>query len=463
MIMPKIMSPQLKLACGRLMACEKMPYFSAALHALTPCYVPKGSLGTFGVTKTGILLVDEEALEKWNVPQIAGVLVHEALHIIRDHYARGVRLKYAEDLWNISADCAINDDLVAARLKLPETACHPATFKLPTGQTEEFYYEELLRKAKQCPTCSAQSRQGQGSGQENGQGQTQGQTKGKGQKKKSKNSSKQPPCPRCSSPDEPTTTGGWCGSGAGRPVPGEPIDEVDEQAKGGRSEAELNALRRRVAEDIQQATSKQPGTVPAGLARWANDYAKPAKINWRAKLARLTRNAMGYRPGAVDFRYHRPSRRQAAFGYGLGHPILPALVRPVPKCAIAVDTSGSMSGADLAVAIRESLGILQAVGAQVTFLSCDTKVSAVREVHTAKAMMATLQGGGGTSFLPIFEAVSKVRPLPEILIVATDGWGPAPRLPLRGVHTIWLLIGKNSRRPMFPENSWGAMVQVDDL
>jgi predicted metal-dependent peptidase len=122
-----------------------------------------------------------------------------------------------------------------------------------------------------------------------------------------------------------------------------------------------------------------------------------------------------------------------------------------------------MSGADLAVAVRESLGILQAVGAQVTFLSCDTKVSAVREVHTAKAMMATLQGGGGTSFLPIFAAISKVRPRPEILIVATDGWGPAPKLPLHGVHTIWLLIGKNSRQPMFPAQPWGAMVQVDDL
>jgi predicted metal-dependent peptidase len=450
------------------MACEKMPYFSAALHALTPCYVPKGSLGSFGVTKTGILLVDEEALEKWNVPQIAGVLVHEALHIIRDHHSRGARLKCAEDLWNTATDCEIDDDLKAAHIKLPETACYPDSYKLPTGQTAEFYYDELLRKAKQCPSCSSQEGQGQGqdpvqkSGQ--GQGQTQGQTKGKGQKKNnSKKSSGQPKCPRCESPDKPTATGGWCGSGGGHPVPGEPIDEADDQTKGGRSEAELNALRKRVAEEIQQATSKQPGTVPAGLARWATDYAKPAKINWRAKLARLTRNAMGYRPGAVDFRYHRPSRRQAAFGYGLGHPILPALVRPVPKCAIAVDTSGSMSGADLAVAVRESLGILQAVGAQVTFLSCDTKVSAVREVHTAKAMMATLQGGGGTSFLPIFDAISKVRPRPEILIVATDGWGPAPKLPLHGVHTIWLLIGKNSCQPMFPAQPWGAMVQVDDL
>ncbi len=479
--MVDVMSPETKLASGRLYAVEKMPYFAAALHALTPVWVERGTLGTFGVTPTSLLIVDPEAVERWTVPEIGVVLLHEAMHVLREHSARAQRISAIQEIWGIAVDGEINDDLAAAKLPLPKEGILPRKFNLPNGKTAEEYYAMLLKQAQRCPQCGNMPGDGgQGQG-DDGQGQSstgRGQGKrGKGRKPDKEQGSG--PCPRCSVPEKPTATGGWCGSGSGgSPVPGEPSRDgsgasqgeegasrtsgqpLTDAEAGGRSEAELATMRKRVAAAIQEAQEKRQGTVPAGLARWAETFQRPPKIDWRQKLAQIARHATGYRPGAVDFRYHRPSRRQGAVGYGLGCPILPALVRPIPRVAVAVDTSGSMSGHDLTTAVVEAAGILNALGARVTFLSCDARVEEVKEVATAMELAESLRGGGGTSFIPVFDAIAKMRPRPEVLVYATDGQGPAPLAPPPGLRTIWLLVGKQATEPGFPGSPWGDMVRV---
>jgi hypothetical protein len=127
--MKRQLSPADKLAAGRLMSVERLPYFGAALHALTPVHVPEGSLGTFGVLPNSVLLVDDEPLRRWKVDEVAAVLIHEALHIIRDHDSRRRKLgaeSFAEGrLWNIAADCEINDDFEPMKLTLPGTPVPP--------------------------------------------------------------------------------------------------------------------------------------------------------------------------------------------------------------------------------------------------------------------------------------------------------------------------------------------------
>ncbi|MEV4077512.1 hypothetical protein ACGFJC_07315 [Nonomuraea fuscirosea] len=58
---------------------------------------------------------------------------------------------------------------------------------------------------------------------------------------------------------------------------------------------------------------------------------------------------------AIDYTYHRPSRRTAALRGG----VLPSLRRPLPVVAIVIDTSGSMGEDHLATALAEVTGVLR--------------------------------------------------------------------------------------------------------
>ena len=66
-----------KLAAGRLMACERLKYFRAAITGMVPRQHPitdPGGNPTVGVTKSGVMLWHPEALEKWPVPLLARLL-----------------------------------------------------------------------------------------------------------------------------------------------------------------------------------------------------------------------------------------------------------------------------------------------------------------------------------------------------------------------------------------------------
>lgn len=525
------MNPLTYLATARLMAATRMPYFNTALRALIPREV-KG-LGTVGVTADWLLLYDVDAITKWTTEQLAGALIHEVNHVLRKHHARCRSMGADSRLWNIASDCEINDDIVAARLKLPDIDyVVPKTYGLDDGRVAEHYYRELEKQLKTaaCPQCGGNVVQlpgradgkpdrsnggakGQQPGQQPGQsaGQNAGQQGGQapqggqgqaGQKGQQSGAGQSPggqqpgqgagqgagqqpgqgggqgghqhaptgkPC-SCANraawdgANPPPVAGGWCGSGAGRPMPNEP-KEGDGGAQG-RSEADAERIRRETAKEVRNHQQRSRGTVPAGLARWAEDLLGPPQIPWEQQLAKLTRRAMSWAAGAVRHRWTSPSRRQAGLGYGSGRAILPAIQKPVPHVGVIVDTSGSMSPRDLAHALREVDGICKAVGAEVTFIACDAQVNALRDIRRWQDAAALLKGGGGTSFVPPIEAMMKLRRVPDVVVFATDGHGDAPATP-PPFKLIWLLCAPGSRVP-FPAGgnynehvTWGAVVELD--
>lgn len=479
------LSPKVKLAAGRLYADDRMAYFGSALLSLVPVWLPKGLLKTFGITENYILYCDEEAIAEWTVQETGGVLLHEIGHPLREHAKRFEKLIGTvpdfEDwqirkAWNWAADAEINDDLRAADIKLPGEGVYPETFGSEPGKLAEEYFQIILNQARNCPRCGQHSKgkgsggnqqqQGGSSGQQQSGGQQKNKGKGKSQGKGGQQQDKDGShghCPLCEE-GEPGAGGGWCGSGAGRPLPNEPKtpDKDDDGNDTGRSEADIDSIRRATAEAIRDAVEKNRGTVPAGLVRWADTILQPVKIDWRTKLAQIARNAVAYRPGAVDFNYQRPSRRQGALGYGIGHPILPTLRQPTPRVGLAVDTSGSMSRDDLMIACSEAEGILKAVGADIDFVACDAAVGKITKVNSVQELAANLVGGGGTDFGPAIEAAANLRPMPEVLVYATDGHGPAPAEPPKGMHVIWLLVGNgHAESPWFPADPWGDIVEVD--
>ena len=251
---------------------------------------------------------------------------------------------------------------------------------------------------------------------------------------------------------------GDCGSGAGNPLEGEPTGDEAIGEAGGRSESEIGQGIQRTAEAVKDyVQSKGRGNIPCGLARWADEVTKPAKVPWQSVLARCIRRAVTYRAGAVDYTYQRISRRQGGVGFGVGAPVLPAFVKPVPRVVFVLDTSGSMSGDQLERGLAEAIGVLKAIGCEITFMSCDSAVHAVGKVHQARDFAKLVKGGGGSSFVPAFEHIAKLRDRPQVAIFATDGMIAVPPKSPPGTHVIWLLVGCETP----PTESYGSKIVVE--
>ncbi len=433
--MAALKNPNEWFAAGRIKACHLMPYFSSAVMGLVP-YAVEG-FGTLGVSARAVLIWDPELSKKWTVEQLAWVLLHEVGHYLREHAARRERAAADPLLWNLAGDAEINDDLIAAGAKFPlmdevdkdgvrqVSGITPSSIGCKDGRLCEEYYEHLRKQA----SSAGGKKKGAGGGKGKGEG---------------------PP-----DPSLPTAGGKGCGSGAGR----DPNDaELGVPAELGKSSAEVKRVQREVAEAIRKEASKGRGNLPMGLKRWAEEMLGPPHVPWQQKLARLVRNAVAFRPGAGDYRYDRPSRRQGAFGYGTGSPVFPAMRMPVPQVAIIVDTSGSMGSDELKVALEECKGILSAVGAAISFIACDAAVHSARKVRNIKEAMTLMAGGGGTDMKPAIAQALAERPRPEVLVIVTDGHigdaGPPPP----GMNVVWVVAGSGANQK---PAAWGEIVVVD--
>lgn len=525
-----------KLSAGRLLAIRKWPWMRVAIFSMIPVYVKSikiygQELKTFGVTDKGILIASTDALEAWEVPEIATALIHEVCHLLRDHGERADAIDANPLVWNLAADCEINDDLREAGWKFPKLidVCYPEKFEMPEKLTAEEYYRgihDFLQK-QPCPHCGKQRRGSQQSGSQNGsqsggqsgeqsedqnqsgqsggggqqaqddqsgnsqkqgKGKKKGKGKGKGKKQQDQNQG-QNQCNSgggggdgdycqcgggCGCGEEghgpgqmPAVGGGWCGSGAGRALPGEE-DLVPKDMKG-RSKTELEITKRGVADAIKKAASQGRGDIPGDWNRWADFILAPPKVNWRAKLARACRRYVSKRLGAVDMSYHKPSRRQAGIGFGVGRAVLPSYFTPVPKVAVLVDTSGSMGTGELETAVNECNGVMKAISADVLFAALDAKVQSFQRVRYPRELISLLKGGGGTDFTVGFKQIDEALPSaerPKVLVFITDGQGPAPHNPPRDIDVIWVLVGPFRQVPYSDGDgksiTWGEQIEIDD-
>ena len=420
------------LAAARLWAASKFPYLATGLFGLQASADP-GS-GTVSVDEGWRLHADPELTAGWSAAQLGSVLVHHVGHLLRTHGERaqgaGVRPDETTD-WIRAADAEINDDLVLAGLDLPGQPVLPRDLGADDGLLAEQYFAGIRRPAPSAGTGGSGEAEGKGRARE---GTEAGGGSGAGTQ------------PRSSSRGLGETAGTWldCGSGAdGMPRPGQGEDGLP------RWQAEL--LRRQVAQDVI-AHGKQPGTVPAGLLRWAEEILNP-KVDWRAVLAAELRRAVAEVCGAVDYSYRRPSRRASV----TAPVVLPALRRPVPEVAVVCDTSGSMTEDLLAMALAEVEGLLRALGLarQVRVLACDTAVAPAQRVSSARQVQ--LVGGGGTDMGAGIAAAAGLRPRPAVAVVLTDGYTPWPDVPPKGMRVVVGLLGEQA--PDAP--TWARAVRVE--
>ena len=451
-----------KLAAARLRACKLAPYFRSGILALIARITDE--IDTLAVTATGgIMLASPKHVDATPLDTLAADIIHEYCHVFLKHAARFKAIGAEDhDLANLAGDASIED--MIAGLPRHSWVVTPASLKLPSGLTAEGYYRALLKrkqdeqkqqkqdeqkqqkqdeqKQQKQDQKSEPSEQGKG---EQGKGEQGKGEQGKGEQNNNNNNKKTHKCGGC--------------AGNAHAIEAKIIAEES----GGRSSSEITRAIKQTAEAIKREAAKGTGTIAGSLVALADQVLAPPRVNWRAKLTQLVRDSVTYKTGAVTQRYTKPSRRQAGLGYGSGRATLAALVAPVPRIAVAVDTSGSMGTEEITKALSEIQGVLKAVSAPIDFVAFDTKAGKLVKINNILDARRNLTGRGGTDFRPVMAQLSNAKPAYDAVIVITDGGGQAPDLAPR-FKTIWALVGSYKTSPYGTGGqpiAWGEVVNVD--
>ncbi|GAA1938247.1 vWA domain-containing protein [Kitasatospora viridis] len=398
-----------KLFAARLFAARARPYLATALFALHP--VASERVPTMAVDRHWRCYVSPAFVARTPVEELAGVWVHEVSHLLRDHHGRSDRVARELGLTGPAERLRMN---IAADLEINDDIFGDG---LPTPEDalqpsqfrldSDLLMEEYLRQFRLGPELQRIA---------------------------------------------------WldCGSGADGL---EREWDLGPDGADGLSARQRDAVRFRVAEAIRA----RPGDTPQGWRRWAEEAFQPPQP-WRELLGAAVRAAVSSGGAGDDYTYGRPARRSVS----LPGIVLPSLRRVPPRVTVVVDTSGSVSDAELGGALVEVAAIVRAVGGRrdlVSVLSCDAAAQSVGQLCRAEGI--ALVGGGGTDLRTGFAAALRARPRPDVVVVLTDGQTPWPsaRPACRTVIGLFARLGRRVRehdpdyRPDTPPD-WARVVEL---
>ncbi len=390
-------------------------------------------------------------ISRLTLEQTQFVLAHEAMHCALSHFAR--RSHRQRHRWDVACDYAVNMILDDERMHGPEEALMNAAYR---GLTAEEIYpvlhedppEETLDQHLFESEASAEangseadvkpeggrSHQDTPEGQE---GEPQEQDAGEGSDTQGESGQQE------SEPDE----GGEGRSGEGS----EKQDgkggqaQPEESAEGGEGQSELQQQPPRPPMDPEKLAEQWKGRLAAAAqaARQAGklsqslmrlvDHLLAPQLPWRALLARYMMNA-----ARDDYSFQRTSRREGAA-------LMPRLYSQSVNVVVALDTSGSVTEAELQEFLTEIDALKGQVRADITLHACDDKMDAAGPWKYAMWEPLTLppgiSGGGGTDFRPVFDWVNRDRLNPDLLVYFTDAEGEFPKQE-PPYPVIWLVKGK---------------------
>ncbi|WP_373299990.1 vWA domain-containing protein [Streptomyces xantholiticus] len=378
---PRIPLDTEKLLAARLHAVKVRPYLAGALFALH--VVEDRSVPTMAVDAHWRCYVSPGFVARTPVEELAGVWVHEVSHLLRDHHGRGERYAREHEEHGPGERSARGVPPaegwgrlrrnIAADFEINDDI-YGDGLPLPAGAVlpsllrlpDGLLMEEYLRTASMSGLAADLA---------------------------------------------------WldCGSGAdGQHRPW----ELGPEGAHGLSRQQRDAVRFRVAEAIKG----RPGDAPEGWRRWADEAFHPPQP-WRQLLGAAVRSAASAPGVGEDHSYRRPSRRSA----GVPGVLLPSLRRTPPRVCVVIDTSASVSDAELGSALLEVAAISRAVGGRrdlVSVISCDAAAGVA--VPLCRAENIELVGGGGTDLRSGFARALRSRPRPHVIVALTDGQTPWP-------------------------------------
>jgi predicted metal-dependent peptidase len=392
-----------------------------------------GSIMGVAAEKDGTisLLYAPELVDRTDDENLKTVITHEGMHVLNKHLPRFLRIaanetnpliiKSKADIWNKAADCASNeqaeiknDIIIAGEHWKPEL---PERYDLPNGKLTEFYYLELLKKAKKVSISFG------------------GKCKGKDGK----------------------NTGSF--------------DNHEVWFNGVSDSADISSLSRKMDNFIQKTIresvktyNKEKGNLPAGIRQLIENALALPKAPYYQIIARLIRAS---RLSKFRRAFTVINRKRA---YLFDTPDGIPLISPFPgrtrdrtfKIVILIDTSGSMDKDQMAEALSGAKHIIEKDRfCHVTIIECDAQVHKEYQVKRISDIDPEMHGRGGTTLGPGLYRAAEL--FPDVCLGFTDGFTedinalPRRKLPKK---IIWV-IGKERGKPDLL-NRTGFVVRIDD-
>lgn len=250
------------------------------------------------------------------------------------------------------------------------------------------------------------------------------------------------------------------GAFKGRPVPGIGEERVDDH-RYLRGEIRDSGAVEHTRQILQKATSEAreglagddaprfllAGKDPGRLLEELTGVRGPAEadLDWKVALRMFVARAR-----APVHTYARPNRRfPGRVGEVPGRTYSPRAIER-PRLLVAIDTSLSMSLAELAEIARQ-LGRI-AEHARIVVAECDTEI--VR-VYPFTGALSDVAGRGGTDLRPVFAPSFLGTQKADGVVYFTDGEGPCPKLP-PSVPVLWIL----TKAGQF-ECPWGERARLE--
>jgi predicted metal-dependent peptidase len=333
-----------------------------------------------------------------------GLLMHEVLHAALGHVTR--RSGRDPRKWNVAADIVVNGLIDEQGLELPDSAIR--NYELQHYSVEEVY--SLLPEDDDSEVDNDLLDPSPNDGGAEGQSDD---SDGNGQPRRSR-------------------------SGGIREATRNAIDKHWQQAS---------------SQAAAVARSTNNGSLPAGIERAFNLRDIPV-LDWRAVLWRFLTAT------ATDFASF--DRRHVHSGL-----YLETLEDQNLNIAVCIDTSGSLDEALISVLTTEVEGILHAYpGLRCMLFYADAALYGPWELGNDDDI-PTPQGGGGTDFIPFFNAINgvdnqgnpsavAVSDQPSVCIYLTDGYGTFPNDEPR-IPTLWVVTPGGLADDQFP---FGEVVRL---
>jgi predicted metal-dependent peptidase len=414
-----------KLATARTKLILDRPFLGALVLRL-PLVAAERKWCKTTATDARKLYYNAEFIESLSLAETEFMLAHEALHCGLAHFARREnRVKWR---WDIACDYAINPLLLGEGLTAPFGILYDRGFADMTA--EEIY--PYLDKKMADQTIDQHVYDAEEDDGDQGEGKGDMPSKG----------------------DLSTADGEVTEKGGGSEVKGKTGGraESDSDAGGAKRPRPLSGQQRedlsvqwqqRLAGAAQQAI--QAGKLSDSLARLVDHLLQPS-LPWRMLLSRylsyIARN---------DYNYMRPSNRRD------GPAIYPSLRSTEVNIVVVVDTSGSISTAEISEFLSEINAIKGQLSARISLLACDAELAVdcpwIFEPWEEVSLPEKLTGGGGTSFIPAFEWLGQQDMQPDLLVYFTDAEGKFPEQE-PAIDVLWLVKGKN-------KVPFGARVQLN--
>jgi len=347
------------MMAGRALLQVDRPYLTTAIYNMQ--MVESKDCASLAVDKYWRIYYNPDFLKGWKVHEVATLWYHEVLHLLNDHAARAEAYarqqcilhkmtELSHHIWNIAADCEINDGLVREGRPVKggwkKEGCTPAKFDLPDDKLAEFYCRKLYerRPPEEDNDSEEESEQRQApSGTEAEEpNAAEAPPAPEGSADGGEDSSKETKDPPSRGPLGPSSDHhedvGHANEGSGvtgkeeafeeGPPPAEGDrtrkkqqkknenfspdsqsrqDEVGKDALPGVDPSRADLLRQKTADEILHH-SRTHGSVPGSLERLAETIKRP-RVDYRKEIAAQVRQGIAAKRGAVDYSYSRPSRR----------------------------------------------------------------------------------------------------------------------------------------------------------